>query len=29
VQRWTYRPTLLNGVAVPVVMAVKVQFHLR
>ena len=29
VQRWTYRPTLLNGVAVPVVMAVKVRFHLR
>jgi protein TonB len=29
VRQWSYRPTLVNGVAVPVVMTVTVQFHLR
>jgi protein TonB len=29
VQRWRYRPTLVNGVAVPVLMTVTVHFHLK
>jgi protein TonB len=29
VERWTYTPTLLNGVAVPIVIAVTVQFTLQ
>lgn len=29
VRQWRYRPTLLNGVAVPVVMTVTVRFRLR
>jgi periplasmic protein TonB len=29
VEQWTYTPTLLNGVAVPVVMTVTVQFTLQ
>jgi protein TonB len=29
VRRWTYRPTLLNGVPVPIVMTVTVQFRLQ
>jgi periplasmic protein TonB len=29
VEQWRYRPTLLNGVAVPVLMTVTVYFHLR
>ena len=29
VRQWTYTPTLLNGVAVPVIMTVTVNFQLR
>ncbi len=29
VRQWVYRPTLLNGVPVPVIMTVKVEFRLR
>ena len=29
VQQWTYTPTLLNGVPVPVIMTVTVNFTLR
>lgn len=29
VTQWDYRPTFLNGVAVPVTMPVTVNFHLR
>jgi protein TonB len=29
VRQWTYRPTLLNGVPVPIVMTVTVQFRLQ
>jgi outer membrane biosynthesis protein TonB len=29
VGQWEYRPTLLNGVAVPVIMTVTMNFRLR